>query len=90
VNPNHAGESQWGERFRGTLADLGEPIDMVDVFRRPEFLMAHLDDLIACRPKVVWLQQGIQSDPLAAALDREGIDIVQDECTYALHRRFGL
>ena len=90
VNPTHAGETQWGEPFRNTLAELGEPIDMVDVFRRPELLMAHLDDLLACRPKVVWLQQGIQSDPLAAALDREGIDIVQDECTYALHRRFGL
>jgi uncharacterized protein len=90
VNPTHAGEKQWGEPFRSTLAELGEPVDMVDVFRRPELVMGHLDDLIACRPKVVWLQQGIRSDALAAALEREGIDIVQDECTYALHRRFGL
>ena len=90
VNPRYVGETQWGEPFRGTLAELGEPVDLVDVFRRSELLMPHLDDLLACRPKVVWLQQGIQSDELAAALDHEGIDIVQDECTYALHRRFGL
>lgn len=90
VNPNHLGERQWGEPFRSTLAELGEPVDMVDVFRQPSFLMAHLDDFLACRPKVVWLQQGIRSEELAKALEREGIDIVQDECTYALHRSFGL
>jgi uncharacterized protein len=90
VNPNHLGETQWGAPFRSTLAELGEPVDMVDVFRQPSFLMGHLDDFLACRPKVVWLQQGIRSDELAAALEREGIDLVQDECTYALHRRFGL
>jgi predicted CoA-binding protein len=90
VNPRYAGETQWGEPFRSTLAELGEPIDLVDVFRRSELLMPHLDDLVACRPKVVWLQQGIQSDELAVALDKEGIDIVMDECTYARHRQFGL
>jgi predicted CoA-binding protein len=90
VNPNHLGEVQWGVPFKATLAELGEPVDVVDVFRQPALLLGHLDDLVACRPRVVWLQEGIRSDALAVALEREGIDIVQDECTYALHRRFGL
>jgi predicted CoA-binding protein len=90
VNPTYVGRSQWDEPFRGTLAELDEPVDFVDVFRRSEFVMGHLEDFLACRPKLVWLQEGIRSDALATALDEHGIDIVQDECTYALHRRFGI
>jgi uncharacterized protein len=56
------------------------PIDLVDVFRRPIDLAAHLDDLLAARPRAVWLQQGIRDDAFAAKLAEAGITVVQDRC----------
>jgi predicted CoA-binding protein len=92
VNPLHRNEQQWGEPFRLQLRELGEPIDIVDVFRHPAVLPQHLDDFLAMRPapKVVWFQQGIRNDEVAARLIAAGIEVVQDRCTLADHRRFGL
>jgi len=72
--------------FRSVRA-IGRPLDIVDVFRRAEHLAQHLDDLIAARPRAVWLQSGIRHDTLAARLVREGIDVVQDRCLMVEHRR---
>ena len=72
--------------FRSIRA-IGRPVDLVDVFRRPEHLAQHLDDLIGARPRAVWLQSGIRHDTLAARLLREGIDVVQDRCLMVEHRR---
>ena len=72
--------------FRSVRA-IGRPVDLVDVFRRAEHLAQHLDDLIAARPRAVWLQSGIRHDTLAARLLREGIDVVQDRCLMVEHRR---
>jgi predicted CoA-binding protein len=66
---------------------IGRRVDIVDVFRRPEHLAQHLDDLIGARPRAVWLQSGIRHDTLAARLMREGIDVVQDRCLMVEHRR---
>lgn len=56
------------------------PVDMVNVFRRPKDLAAHLDDILAAKPKSVWLQQGIRDDAFAAKLSAAGITVVQDRC----------
>lgn len=92
VNPSFAGRSQWGEPFRRTLAEIGEPVDLVDVFRRAEHLPGHLDDLLAMdpRPRTVWLQLGIRHPAFAARLVAAGIDVVQDRCAMADHRSLGL
>lgn len=90
VNPALAGRELFGHRVVATLAELGEPVDMVDVFRRPDAIPAHLDDLVAAKPKLVWFQLGIRNDQAAAVLERAGIEVIQDRCTYADHRRFGL
>lgn len=90
VNPTLAGKEVLGRRVASTLVELGEPIDLVDVFRRPAAIPAHLDDLLAVKPKVVWFQLGIRNDDAAAVLERAGIEVIQDRCTYADHRRFGL
>lgn len=97
VNPKLAGQSLHGATVVATLADLPEPVDMVDVFRRPELLPAHLPELVALfggaarsRPAVVWLQLGIRHDGVAASLRAAGIEVVQDRCTLADHRRLGL
>lgn len=89
VNPALAGKTLWGEAVRSTLAEIGEPVDIVDVFRRPDLLPGHLDDVLAMqpRPRVVWLQQGIRNDDFARAVQMAGIDVVQDHCTLADHRR---
>jgi predicted CoA-binding protein len=55
-------------------------LDMVDVFRRSQDLMPHLGDLLAARPKSVWLQQGIRDDVFAGLLAQAGIKVVQDRC----------
>ena len=89
VNPTFAGQVLWGERCRATLTDIDEPVDLVDVFRRSVDLPAHLDDLLGMthRPPVVWLQSGIRNDDFAASLSDRGIEVVQDRCTLAEHRR---
>lgn len=56
------------------------PIDMVNVFRRPSDLAAHLDDILAAKPRSVWLQLGIRDDAFAKRLEDAGISVVQDRC----------
>ena len=92
VNPALAGQALWGERVRASLAEIGERVDIVDVFRRPDLLPGHLDDILAMtpRPGLVWLQQGIRNDAFARRVEAAGIDVVQDHCTLADHRRLGV
>ena len=71
-----------------TLAEVPPPIDLVDVFRRPQDLPAHLDDILAAKPAAVWLQSGIRNDAFAGELARAGIAVVQDRCLMVEHRRF--
>lgn len=69
------------------LVDVPGEVDLVNVFRRSKDLAPHLDDILAKRPKAVWLQLGIRDDDFAAALLAEGIDVVQDRCILVDHRR---
>lgn len=79
-----------GEKvYRSVAAIPGGPVDVVDVFRRPQDLMPHLDDLLAARPKAVWLQLGIRNDEFARRLVEAGIDVVQDRCLLVDHQRYG-
>lgn len=72
------------------VADVPGHVDMVDVFRRPTDIPPHVDDIIAKGPDVVWFQAGIRNDAAAERLARAGIRVVQNRCTMADHRRFGL
>lgn len=92
VNPTLVGEVLFSQPVRATLAELAEPVDLVDVFRRAEQIPAHLPDILAMnpRPKVVWFQQGIRNDAAAAQLEAAGITVIQDRCTLADHQRLGL
>lgn len=69
-----------------SLAAIEGPIDLVDVFRRPADLEAHLPDLLATKPPVVWLQQGIRHAGFAKALTEAGIRVVEDRCLMVEHR----
>ena len=63
-----------------TLAAIGRPIDMVNVFRRPSDIPPHVDDILAAKPKYVWFQLGIRNDEAAQKLAEAGIKVVQDRC----------
>ena len=69
-----------GRPVHRRLVDVPGDIDLVDVFRRPEHIPPHLDDILAKRPKAVWFQSGIRNDEAAETLARAGIDVVQDRC----------
>jgi uncharacterized protein len=69
-----------GERAYRSVSAIGERVDLVNVFRRPEDIPPHLDDLLAARPRAVWMQLGIRHDGVAEALAKAGIDVVQDRC----------
>lgn len=78
-----------GQRVFRTIAGIPAPaLDLVDVFRRPVDLNGHLDDLLAAKPKAVWLQLGIRDDAFAQRLVDAGIDVVQDRCLLVDHQRF--
>ena len=78
-----------GKPVHRKLADVGRPIDMVNVFRRPNDIPPHVDDIIAAKPKSVWFQLGIRNDAAARDLTAAGIDVVQDHCLLVDLRRIG-
>jgi predicted CoA-binding protein len=69
------------------LADIPGDVDLVDVFRRAKDLDAHVDDILAKRPRAVWFQLGIRNDAVAERLAAAGIDVVQSRCLMVDHRR---
>ena len=88
VNAVKTGMELWGEPVRGALTEIGEPVDVVDVFRRGEALFGHLDEILGMdpKPKVVWFQQGVRNDEVAGKLVEAGIQVVQDRCMKADHK----
>ena len=71
------------------VADVPDPVDLVNVFRRPKDIPAHVDDILAARPKAIWFQQGIRHDEAAERFARAGIDVVQDRCLLVELRAVG-
>jgi uncharacterized protein len=69
------------------VADIPGPVDMVNVFRRPEDVSPHVDDILAKKPKSVWMQLGIVNNEAAETLARAGIKVVQNRCLMVDHRR---
>ena len=87
VNPGH--DEILGERSYRTLADAARDhaIDIVDVFRRSEHAGAVVDEAIAIRPKLVWLQLGVVDEAARARAEGAGISIVMDRCLAIDHRQ---
>jgi predicted CoA-binding protein len=70
----------------GSLGEIEEPIDLVDVFRRAEFCPAVAEEAVATEAKGLWLQLGIVSPEARAIAEGGGLDYVEDECTAIVHR----
>src|SRR5262249_25429066 len=89
VNPTIEGTTLFDTKVKGTLADLVDPVDVVEVFRRPAYLPGHAAEIRALpwRPAVVWFQLGIRNEFAASQLARAGIRVVQDRCMMPEHRR---
>lgn len=68
-----------------SLGEIHEPVDILDVFRRPGDVPGHLEEILALRPRVVWFQSGCYHEPSARALEEAGIPVVH-ACIYVVHR----
>ncbi|CAN7551822.1 CoA-binding protein [Rhizobium sp. LjRoot30] len=82
VNPGQAGKEILGQKVYATLADIPEPIDMVDVFRAAEYLPDIVDDALALpqKPKVIWGQLSVRHDEAAAKAEAAGLQVVMNRC----------
>jgi len=79
-----------GQPVYRRLVDVPGEVDIVNVFRRPEHVPPHVDDILAKRPRAVWMQLGIRNDDAAERLARGGIEVVQDRCLKVELMRMGL
>lgn len=90
VNPKLAGKTLIGQLVYGSLADIPEPVDMVDVFRNADAAPGIAQEAIAINAKVLWLQQGIISSEAKALAENTGMLFVEDRCPKIEIPRLGL
>jgi len=90
VNPQITGERVHSEFVWRDLSQLGVPIDIVDIFRRPMAAGEAVDEAIAVGAKAVWLQLGIVNDEAAARAEAAGLKVVQDKCIKIEVMRLGI
>lgn len=90
VNPQITGEHVHGEFVFRDLDQIGEPIDMVDIFRRSEHAGEAVDAAIAAGAKSVWMQLGVINADAAARAEAAGLKVVMDRCPAIEIRRLGV
>jgi predicted CoA-binding protein len=78
-----------GQKVFRKLVDIPDEVDLVNIFRRSKDVAAHIDDILAKKPKAVWLQSGIRNDSVAETLAKSNIKVVQDRCLMVDHRSLG-
>jgi predicted CoA-binding protein len=82
VNPGQVGHDILGQKVYAKLADIPEPIDMVDIFRAPQYALGIVEEALALkpRPQVIWMQLGIRNDEAAALAEQNGLKVVMNRC----------
>ena len=76
-----------GEKSYAALDDIKMPVDMINVFRNPNYVMPHAYEAIQHKPRVFWMQLGIKHQEAAELLTTAGIDVVMDKCIKVEHAR---
>jgi hypothetical protein len=89
INPGHAGHEILGQKVHARLADVPEPIDVVDIFRRPSALAGVVDEALALNPlpKAIWMQLGLRDDVAGAKAAAAGLTVVMNRCIKIEHAR---
>lgn len=90
VNPQITGEHVHGEFVFRELSQIGEPIDLVDIFRRPMAAGEAVDEAIAAGAKAVWMQLGVINEEAAARAEAAGLKVVMDRCPAIEIPRLGI
>src|SRR6202521_1423442 len=82
VNPGHAGHDMLGRRIYARLADIPEPVDMIDIFRGSQYALAIVQEALALKPppQVIWMQLGVRNDEAAALAEANGMKVVMNRC----------
>ena len=82
VNPGLAGQELLGRKAYARLADIPEPVDMVDIFRASQYAVGIVEEALALtpRPQVIWMQLGIRSDEAAKLAEADGVMVVMNRC----------
>jgi predicted CoA-binding protein len=82
INPGHAGEDMLGQRIFARLADIPEPVDMIDIFRGAQYALAIVQEALALktRPLVIWMQLGVRNDEAAALAEANGMKVMMNRC----------
>jgi predicted CoA-binding protein len=82
VNPGHDGHEMLGQRIYARLADIPEPIDMVDIFRGSQYALGIVQEALALdpRPSVIWMQLSVRNDEAAALAEANGMKVVMNRC----------
>ena len=86
VNPNET--EVLGQKAYARLEDIGEPIDIVDIFRRSEFVAPLVESAIRLGAKAVWMQEGVKDDAAAEKARQAGLFVVMDRCILKEHSRY--
>jgi len=82
VNPGLAGQELLGQKVYGKLADIAEPVDMIDIFRASQYARGIVEEALAMtpRPHVIWMQLGVRDDAAARLAEENGLKVVTNRC----------
>lgn len=89
VNPGHEGETLFGERIRARMEDIDEPVDMLNIFRRSEFIPPVVETGLQTLKglKSVWMQLGLENETARKMAEAAGKTVIENRCLYIEHKR---